>query len=127
MSTGAEMVPGTSLSYSQVDRLPKSVQDEITRLVKSVQYWRKLAEVGPEDSDTFRHLGYDGTAGEIRQALGTGPQIEFVLDGRTRVDASLEDGVLTLSARVSSTRDLFAVQPWAANMLKIRVIEGGDR
>lgn len=104
-----------------VERLPKWAQDRISQLEADVEYWKRLATAGPEDSDTFvRHYADDD------KPLGAGQRISFRwTDGRgewpgfTEIEAYIDGDHLTVRA---SNGGLY-VQPSASNSIRVRVVE----
>lgn len=62
------------------ERLPKWAQDELDSLERSVKWWKALATLGPEDSDTFVWR-YDPD-GSGNKPLGRGETIAFQFGDR---------------------------------------------
>jgi hypothetical protein len=98
-----------------VSRLPQWAQHEINRLTRDVEYWKSKATEGPEDSRV--HVVYrTGT-----RPLDSYAQIAFrwpdeqAFRGYHQITAVIEDDALRIVGDGS-----ILVQPWAANVIKVR-------
>lgn len=101
------------------DRLPKWAQQRIETLEANVDYWKKKATAGPENSNTF--VTTHGL--EVDQPLGTGPTVRFMLKGevahawRNSVDARVtKEGRLLLMGT-----DSIAVFPQSSNVVEVEL------
>lgn len=117
----------TNLSEAALARLPKSVQQEIKRLVGSVDYWKKKATAGPEDSDTFadRIPGVEEFGGRPLgrrvSVIFQHGDIEADEDARDRAAVSVvvvDGGVEVRGAK----GDPLVIEPLGNNTIKVRSV-----
>ena len=99
-------------------KLPKWVQDELTRLRMRLEEATARLSVGPEDSDTFRDAGWHGD----NQPLGMGPTIRFksAQDRWYFECRRQEDGSLYVN-----TDSVLLIRPRAANAIIIQANKDG--
>lgn len=106
----------SQITAARLASLPKWAQAEMARLRGNVEYWRRRASVGPDDSNTFAHPYSDAPL-----PLGHDTTIQFVTTAGLRINVHLERN------RVSGAYDRLDVNagdsvlivPRASNSIKI--------
>lgn len=107
----------TTLSDATIARLPKRVQNEIERLVDSANYWKRKAEIGPDQSDTFADAFSPGEG----KPLGRATRVLFHHGpgDRDHVTVSVREGEVDIQAYGS----YLLVLPSSSNRIRVRSID----
>lgn len=106
-------------------RLPKWAQDELNHLRNRVETLTKMANAGPEDSNTFAsHLG-----SQVQRPLGADPMIDFYLDevkcfrpGHLSARVTERYGSKHLEI-MSNGGGALIIEPFSSNVVAIQVLK----
>ena len=99
-----------------ITKLPKWAQQEITRLERSVEHWKAVASVGPEDSTVFA----DAFSAAPRP-LGEDPVIQFNKCGMGLADIRIARAAVGSNVlEISTTEGTLEVSPQSGNVIRVR-------
>jgi hypothetical protein len=103
-----------------IDNLPKFAQDEIRRLRKEVEHWKKEASLGPENSLAFANSYSDAPV-----PLGPDPDVKFIL-GDKDIRCTIETTHAGIAELVVYGGDALLIQPRSSNVVHIRAQRFGE-
>lgn len=109
--TATDKEARTDADRARIARLPTWAKQLVRQLDDSVDYWRRKATAGPDESDTFVW----GADARGERPLGTGPSIVFRPDGtQDEFRVYLDGDVLNVSVGGRMSRALLVI-PVASN------------